>query len=264
MNGTAKRPCRSPSGAGQAHERQGTAPGARGGGPPPRQLRRGRGDSTAANTQAATTETEATSQSEAAKQGKATGEQPSNKSSSNSSKSKPSSKAPLPEGEREPGITPQQRKKATTASLTLESPAFKGGTALPARFTCDAKNTSPPLRWPAVPAGTGELVLIALNLLPVEGALFFDWAVAGLDPSLTELKEGELPQGAILGTNSFGKRAYGLCPPSKGKEERYLFMLYAIPEALNPKPGFDPLQLREEVLAEHGDVGLLATSYVRH
>lgn len=169
----------------------------------------------------------------------------------------------LPEGEREPGITPQQRKKATTASITLESPAFKGGAPIPTRFTCEGKNASPPLRWPGAPEGTAELVLLALNLLPVKGALFFDWAVAGLDPGLSELKEGELPPGAILGTNGFGRRGYGLCPPEKGKEERYIFMLYAIPRALKPEPGFDPLQLREEVLAEHGNVGLLATSYTR-
>lgn len=218
-------------------------------------------DSSTAETQGdAAAQTERKSPNSSSQQGKGT----EGKASDGSSKAKQGeSKAPLPEGEREPGITPQQRKKATTASLVLKSPAFKGGSPIPTRFTCEGNNVSPPLRWPGVPEGTSELVLLALNLLPVKGALFFDWAVAGLDPALTELKEGELPSGAILGTNSFGKRAYGLCPPKKGKEERYIFMLYAIPEALDPKPGFDPLELREEVLAESGDVGLLAASYTR-
>ena len=227
----------------------------------------GGGDSSTADGQGeATAQAEATGPGEAAKQDKGSEGKPSAGSSGakQNSKSKQGAKAPLPAGEREPGITPQQRKKATTASMTLESPAFKSGTAIPTRFTCEGKGVSPPLRWQGVPAGSGELVLLALNLLPVEGALFFDWALAGLDPSLTGLGEGELPQGAVPGANGFGKRSYGLCPPAKDKETKYIFMLYAIPKALSPRPGFDPLALREEVLAEHGDVGLLATSYARH
>jgi hypothetical protein len=206
-----------------------------------------------------TTETEAKSPDSAAGQGQAAKE----RNSGAPSGSQQGFGANLPEGEREPGITPQQRRKATTADIRLESPAFKGGSPLPARFTCEGEEVSPPLRWSGVPADAEELVLLALNLLPVKGALFFDWAVAGIDPSLTELEEGELSSEAILGTNGFGKRSYGLCPQVKGEEERYIFMLYAIPEALNPKPGFDPLVMREEVLAQSGNVGLLATAFTR-
>ena len=168
-----------------------------------------------------------------------------------------------PSGEREPGITPKQRSQATTADIRLQSAAFTAGNPLPTAFTCEGADLSPPLRWSGVPSSANELVLMALNLLPVEGALFFDWAVAGLDPDLSELEKGKLPEGAVLGENSFGKRGYSICPPESGKAEKYLFMIYAIPTALDPKPGFDPLRLREEVLAEAGNVGLLATSYER-
>ena len=170
--------------------------------------------------------------------------------------------APQPKSEREPGITPKQRSKATTASVTLESPGFSSGVALPAKYTCDGANTSPPLRWSGVPEEAAELVLMVLNFQPVNEALFFDWAVAGLDPSLEKIAEGKLPADAIVGKNSFGKQGYGLCPPG-AESENYIFMLYAIPEVLSPEEGFDPLKLREEVLAQSGNVGLLGTSYKR-
>jgi len=178
-----------------------------------------------------------------------------------SSGSMQSSKVPQSPGEREPGITPEQRRKATTASVTLASPSFAGGAQLPVRYTCDGKNESPPLQWAGLPSEAAELVLFALNMNPVNEALFFDWAVAGLDPSLDSIEAGELPAGAVEGKNSFGNRGYSLCPP--GKSENYIFLLYAIPKALDPKPGFDPLPLREEVVRQSGNVGLLSAIYTR-
>lgn len=168
-----------------------------------------------------------------------------------------------PAGEREPGITPEQRAKATTADVALESPSFAGGAILPAKYTCDGANESPPLRWSGVPDEAGELILFALNMSPVNEALFFDWAVAGLDPGLEEIEAGKLPAGAVVGKNSFGKLSYSLCPPQPGGSESYIFMLYAIPEALSPQKGFDPPPLREEILAQSGNVGLLSASYKR-
>ena len=38
-----------------------------------------------------------------------------------------------------------------------------------------------------------------MNVQPVEGQLFVDWALAGLDPGLKEIEAGELPKGAIVG-----------------------------------------------------------------
>lgn len=165
------------------------------------------------------------------------------------------------QGEREPGITPQQRKEATAISMTLSSPAFNPGKALPRTYTCDGEDSSPPLRWSGLPEGAVELVLLVLNFQPVNEKLFFDWAVAGLDPSLSSIEENKLPPGAVVGKNSFGKRGYSICPPNG--TETYLFMLYAIPKALDPEPGFDPLAIREAVLEQAGDAGVLSAAYAR-
>lgn len=173
---------------------------------------------------------------------------------------------PQPTGEPAPKITPQQRREATVANISLRTtsspPSSAGPQVLPPEFTCDGKNTSPALQWQGVPAGTAELVLFAMNLRPVNGTLFFDWAVAGLSPDLEAIEAGKLPKGAIVGRNGFGKKGYGICP-AKGEEETYMFTLFALPEKLSPAQGFDPIALRKEVLGTSGNVGLLALSYLR-
>lgn len=171
---------------------------------------------------------------------------------------------PVPTGEPEPGITPKQRREATVASMLLESPSLPpsaGGTqALSPRYTCDGRNISPALRWQGVPQGTKELALLVMNLQPVEEKLFFDWAVAGLSPDLDEIEAGQLPRGAVVGRNGFGKAAYGICP--KG-DETYMFALFALPEKLSPAQGFEPLAFRKAVLDASGNAGILALSYSR-
>ena len=123
-----------------------------------------------------------------------------------------------------------------------------------------ARAAWPPLQWQGVPEGTKELVLFAMNVAPVQGKLFFDWALAGIDPALSGIEAGKLPKGAVQGQNSFGKAAYEICPPP-GQAETYVFALYALPNALLPAKGFDPAALRHQVQAISSNAGLLAVSY---
>lgn len=174
-------------------------------------------------------------------------------------------RVPQPSGEPAPKITPKERREAVVADLTLQSPSSLpsggGPPALPARYTCDGNNTSPALRWQGVPQGTAELVLYAMNLRPVEGKLFVDWAVAGLSPRLEELEAGKLPRGAVVGRNSFGKTGYEICP--EGESETYIFGLFALPKKLSPTQGFDPIALRSAVRASSRNVGILALTHTR-
>jgi phosphatidylethanolamine-binding protein (PEBP) family uncharacterized protein len=148
--------------------------------------------------------------------------------------------------------------------MTLQSPSSQsssaGPQALPAEYTCDGKNTSPALRWQGTPQGTAELALFAMNTQPVEGKLFFDWAVAGLSPELEEIEAGKLPKDAVVGRNSFGKTSYEICPEGG---ETYMFTLFALPKKLSPGQGFDPIALRKAVAGISGNAGLLALSYAR-
>jgi phosphatidylethanolamine-binding protein (PEBP) family uncharacterized protein len=168
----------------------------------------------------------------------------------------------IPKGEPEPGPSEAEEAQTTLASITLTSPAIAGGNegALPAKFTCDGADSPPPLQWQGVPSGTQELILLAMSAAPVDGAVFFGWALAGIDPSLEGLEAGDIPAGAVQGKNSFGKTGYSICPP-EGSGETYFFVLYALPEALSPDKGFDPLALREAALGVSDNAGILTVSY---
>lgn len=172
----------------------------------------------------------------------------------------------IPKGEPEKAATPAEQAQATVADIALASPELQsaeGATAsLSAANSCDGKNTPPTLLWKGIPQGTAELALFAMNVQPVEGKLFFDWAVAGIDPSLEGIEAGRLPKGAVTGTNSFGKVGYEICPPP-GSAETYVFALFALPKRLPAAKGFDPRALRDRILGLSGKVGLMAAAYSR-
>jgi phosphatidylethanolamine-binding protein (PEBP) family uncharacterized protein len=170
-----------------------------------------------------------------------------------------------PKGPPEQAPSPKQVANATVADMSLTSPALIASDGhlgrLAATYTCDGKGGWPALHWGGVPAGSRELALFVMNVQPIEERIFFDWALAGIDPGLSEISPSELPKGAISGTNGFGRRGYEICPSGPG--ETYMLALYALPRSLSPKPGFDPLAFRQEVLDASGDVGLLPGVYER-
>ena len=109
------------------------------------------------------------------------------------------------------------------AAFVLSSPAFAPGEPLPARYTCDGRDASPPLRWTAPPRGTVSLALTVTDPDAVGGP-FVHWRLAGISPSARSLPEGS----RAGGRNSFGKTGYGgPCPP-RGQAHRYVFELRAL------------------------------------
>jgi phosphatidylethanolamine-binding protein (PEBP) family uncharacterized protein len=114
------------------------------------------------------------------------------------------------------------------------------GASLPARYTCDGRDISPPLEWGAVPAGTGNLALFVVAFKPAPSTKTYKasvaWAVAGINPKLHKLAAGRLPRGAYLGLASGGRR-YSVCP-AKGTREQYQFELYGLPTSVGISPSF--------------------------
>lgn len=163
-----------------------------------------------------------------------------------------------------PKLTPAQQARLTVADISLSGAGITqhvGSTGTIARqYTCAGANSSPPLRWSGVPAGTKEMVLFAMSLVPVSNKLFFDWAVAGLNPGSGGIPASQLPPGAIVGRNSYGQTAYSICPPG-GKRESYVFAVYALPQHLSIAPGFDPATVREQAKQVARHAGLLVGSY---
>lgn len=121
-------------------------------------------------------------------------------------------------------------------SIDVVSPAFEEGGAIPARYTCDGLDVSPPLSWGSVPDGTRSLALIADDPDAPRGT-FVHWVLYNLPPDTRRLPEDvpnreTLPSGAAQGVNGAGSVGYmGPCPPSG--THRYFFKVYALDTGLN-------------------------------
>lgn len=117
-------------------------------------------------------------------------------------------------------------------AFVLNSPAFADGQAIPAKYTCDGENVSPPLEWRGAPAETRSFVLI-LDDPDAPSGLFRHWAVYNIPPDRTGLPEGAgsgaAREGLPQGVNDFGQRRYdGPCPPRGHGPHLYHFRLAAL------------------------------------
>ncbi|HEY9856216.1 MAG TPA: YbhB/YbcL family Raf kinase inhibitor-like protein [Stenomitos sp.] len=125
---------------------------------------------------------------------------------------------------------------ASVPRLALQSPAFSAGGAIPAAYTCDGPNVSPPLRWSGVPEGAKSLALLVEDP-DAPGKTWSHWVLYNLPPTQTGLAEDvptqeALPNDAQQGHNDFGKVGYGgPCPPSG--THHYVFKLYALDAPLS-------------------------------
>jgi Raf kinase inhibitor-like YbhB/YbcL family protein len=124
--------------------------------------------------------------------------------------------------------------------LTITSNAFTDGGQIPARYTCQGTDVSPPLAWSGVPATARSLVLIVDDPdAPDPKAprmTWVHWVLFNLPPQTTGLPEGvapnALPAGTGQGTNSWNRAGYGgPCPPIG--RHRYFHKLYALDAVLD-------------------------------
>jgi Raf kinase inhibitor-like YbhB/YbcL family protein len=137
--------------------------------------------------------------------------------------------------------------------MLIES-VFEAQQPIPAKYTCDGENVSPPLKFLQIPAGAKSLVLIVDDTDAPNGT-FDHWIVWNLPPNLNELTEGaeelkRLSSKPKQGINGFGKSYYkGPCPPS-GKPHHYHFKLYALNSTIS-LPESSPKHEIEEAMKGH-------------
>ena len=130
---------------------------------------------------------------------------------------------------------------AGTMAFALTSSAFTEGTAIPAKYTCEGEDVSPPLAWSDAPAGTVSFALIVDDPDAPAGT-WVHWVLYNLPATAGELPENVAKVetldlgGARQGRNDFQRPGYGgPCPPP-GPAHRYFFKLYALDAALPPRP----------------------------
>ncbi len=152
-------------------------------------------------------------------------------------------------------------------SMTITSPAFAHQGEMPARFTCDGKDTSPALTWSGVPQDAQSLVLIVDDPDAPDPAkpkmTWVHWLLYNIPPTIAELDESistdALPAGTLEGKNDWKRTGYGgPCPPIG--RHRYFYKLYALDIVLPDLGKPDKKQL-EEAMQGHiiGKAELIGT-----
>jgi hypothetical protein len=138
-------------------------------------------------------------------------------------------------------------------ALKLVSAAYANGHEIPAEFTRDGRNVSPPLAWSGVPATARSLVLVMDDAdVPTSDAperTEVHWVVYNLPAASGGLPAdagtARLPNGARLALNSFGECGYR-GPEARPGRHRYFAKLYALDVVLPELgPGTDASRIRQ-------------------
>lgn len=148
--------------------------------------------------------------------------------------------------------------------IQLRSPAFPDGGRIPALYTVEAGDISPPLAWSNVPPETQELILLVEDYdVPFPHPLLHLLAYA-IPPSTTGFAENAFPNrendaqkpGLLLGRNSMHHQRYDGPAPIPGHgPHHYVFELLALAETIL----FETVPNRDAFLNAIRDKTVLAT-----
>jgi hypothetical protein len=159
-------------------------------------------------------------------------------------------------------------------AIQLTSTAFQEGERVPAKYTGEGADVSPPLAWSGLPDDTQELALICDDPDAPTPEPWVHWVIYKIPGDCQALPEGvarsprlEQPAGALQGANSWpsgqntGYR--GPMPPPGHGVHRYYFRLYALKAELAIEPGKDKKALLEAMSGHILGEGQLMGTYER-
>jgi Raf kinase inhibitor-like YbhB/YbcL family protein len=150
--------------------------------------------------------------------------------------------------------TPVEGQIEQQGDLKLTSPAFEDGELMPDSVGYANENDSPPLRIEGVPEEAESLVLIMDDpeAAEVVGHVWDHWLVFDIDPEVTEIPEGEAPEGAVVAFNDFVEQNWGGPAPPEG-DHNYYFKLFALDSTLEQPPEIRKARLGS-VIATEADI----------
>ena len=142
--------------------------------------------------------------------------------------------------------------RAVAVAMTLTSPSFVTNGRIPEEHTCEGADTSPPLAWSGVPAGTKSLALVVDDPDAPDPAApkmtWVHWVLYDIPASATSIPEGGQTK-ALPGENDWKQPGWrGPCPPIG--RHRYFFKLYALDVVL-PDLGTPTKAAREKAMQGH-------------
>jgi Raf kinase inhibitor-like YbhB/YbcL family protein len=134
-------------------------------------------------------------------------------------------------------------------TMSVESTAFKDGSYIPEKYTCEGVNASPEIIIRNIPKGTISLALI-MDDPDASNGTFDHWILFNIKASDSEdliLKENF--NAGTFGKNGKGKNEYtGPCPPSG--IHHYNFRVYALDVNLDVESGATKQQV-EKAMDQH-------------
>jgi Raf kinase inhibitor-like YbhB/YbcL family protein len=136
---------------------------------------------------------------------------------------------------------------AAAAQLTVTSPAFASGGAIPMPFTAYGEKFSPPLRWSGAPSQAKSFVLLMEDPDAKAPKPYAHWVLYNVPAGTAALNESvptpprlKEPRGAMQGRNSRGQVGYvGPRPPEGDPPHHYHFQLFALDATLSLPPAAD-------------------------
>jgi len=155
---------------------------------------------------------------------------------------------------------------AVQTTIEVTSSAFEEGQMIPAKYTADGEDISPPLRWEGVPEGAESIALISDDPDAPMGT-WVHWVIYNMPPDTTSLPEDVPPDetlenGGIHGTTDFRSIGYGGPAPPSGTH-RYYFKVYALDTMLDLPPGATKGQVEKAMKRHILAQGLLMGKYKR-
>jgi Raf kinase inhibitor-like YbhB/YbcL family protein len=133
-------------------------------------------------------------------------------------------------------------------TITVSSPAFADGEAIPSTYTCQGAGTSPPLAWSGVSPDAGSIALV-VDDPDAPGRGYVHWVVIDIPPGTPGVDANTSPSGGTVLDASGGPGWSPPCPPSG--THHYRFTVYAFPSDTTPSmPSDSPLDGVLAVLAD--------------
>lgn len=123
----------------------------------------------------------------------------------------------------------------TPSAMTVRSPAFQAGGAIPAQYSCEQAGQLPPLEWSGVPDGT-QSIAVVIDDPDAPSGDFVHFVAFNLPPDARVLPSARVLAGGAgqvgaLGLNSSRQSGYApICPPSG--RHHYRFRVYALDRRL--------------------------------
>lgn len=135
--------------------------------------------------------------------------------------------------------TSSEDRRGEPMKMAVTSSAFKNEEMIPAKYTCDGEELSPPLSWSGIPQGAKSIALIIDDPDAPRGD-WVHWLIFNLPPDTEGLPEGisheeKLANGAVQGRHDGGGIGYGGPYPPSGTH-RYYFKVYALDAKLSLGP----------------------------